>query len=424
MRQRLLTRLGVEGEEALDAFLAQTLEAEGRGQRDLETFVAAMAASQIEIKREAEQAGSPGAGAVRVMTVHGAKGLEAPIVILPDTTTRATPQAGALLDTAGGGFLWAPRKDDDCEASAAAREARVTATDHESARLLYVALTRARDRLIVCGVENKRKFSFERSWYDFVCRAFDNAPNQPFQMEGGGEGRRFGRDPIRLGRGAAAGAGPSSPPAWSAGLAPPEPPLARYASPSTLGELSLEPATSPLSTAGGLGRYRRGDLIHRLLQILPDIAPDQRPAAAARLLARERDLAEDQRLEMAVAALGVLNDARFADVFGPGSRAEVALTGAAARLPPGLAISGRVDRLLVEAGRVLVVDFKTNRPAPARVEDADPNYILQMAIYAAVLAEIYPGRTIEAALVWTDGPRLMPVPEPLMRQALERLVKA
>jgi ATP-dependent helicase/nuclease subunit A len=197
--------------------------------------------------------------------------------------------------------------------------------------------------------------------------------------------------------------------------------MARYASPSTLAEGSPAPASSPLAGTGGLGRYRRGELIHRLLQLLPDVAPERRAEAARRLLLRERDLRDDQRGEMAAAALGVLEDPRFAAVFGPGSRAEAAIAGAAERLPAGLAVSGRVDRLLVEAGRVLVVDFKTNRPAPARVEDADQAYVTQMALYWALLGEIYPGRAVEAALVWTDGPRLMPVPESLMRDALARL---
>ncbi|MGI9168921.1 MAG: PD-(D/E)XK nuclease family protein, partial [Caulobacteraceae bacterium] len=172
---------------------------------------------------------------------------------------------------------------------------------------------------------------------------------------------------------------------------------------------------------GGLGRYRRGEAIHRLLHFLPDIAPERRAAAARRLMEREADLTGEQRDEMAAAALAVLADARFAAVFGPGSRAEVALAGAATPLPAGLAITGRVDRLVVEAGRVLVVDFKTNRPAPARIEDAEPAYILQMALYAALLAEIYPGRKIEAALVWTDGPALMAVPEAAMAAALGTL---
>jgi ATP-dependent helicase/nuclease subunit A len=105
-------------------------------------------------------------------------------------------------------------------------------------------------------------------------------------------------------------------------------------------------------------------------------------------------------------------------VFGPGSRAEVAVAGGAAALPAGLKISGRIDRLVVLDDRVLVVDFKTNRPSPDRIEAADPAYLRQMAIYAAVLADVFPGRRIEAAIVWTDGPKLMPVPENLIRQTL------
>jgi ATP-dependent helicase/nuclease subunit A len=169
-----------------------------------------------------------------------------------------------------------------------------------------------------------------------------------------------------------------------------------------------------------LGRYRRGDLIHRLLQLLPDVAADRRADAAARLLAREIGLTGAQREEMAAVALQVLADPRFAAVFGPGSRAEVALAGAVQRLPD-VAISGRVDRLLVEPDRVLVADFKTNRPAPDAIEAADPAYLRQMALYWALLGEIFPGRRIEAALVWTDGPKLMAVPENLMRRALDEM---
>ena len=132
-------------------------------------------------------------------------------------------------------------------------------------------------------------------------------------------------------------------------------------------------------------------MIHRLLQLLPDVAPAERAAAAGVLLSREPDLTQGQRAEMSGAALSVLEDPQFAAVFGPGSRAEAAIAGTAARLPPGLAVSGRVDRLVVEDGRVLVVDFKTNRPAPDRIEDADKAYRQQMAIYVAVLAEgIFP----------------------------------
>ena len=180
----------------------------------------------------------------------------------------------------------------------------------------------------------------------------------------------------------------------------------------------------PGVVGGGLGRWRRGELIHRLLERLPDVAPDRRGAAAVALLAGEPDLEAAQKAEMAAAALGVLDDARFAEVFGPASRAEVALSGSAPELPAGVVVSARLDRLVVTPRRVLVIDFKTNRPAPDRVEDADPAYVRQLAIYWAVLRRLYPERTVEAALVWTDGPRLMPVPDALIDEALHALVPA
>jgi ATP-dependent helicase/nuclease subunit A len=422
MRARMLTRLGREAEDALDAFLGEALAAEQRGVRDLERFLAQMTASEIEVKREQEDRPGPAGGEVRVMTAHGSKGLEAPIVILPDTTTRAGSQGGPLLD-AEGGYLWAPRKADDCPASAAARALRDQAGANESLRLLYVALTRARDRLIVCGVAT-REASYTGSWHEVASRALareEIVAKTHIVADGEAQITRYGFDPLTVEASAGARSAPSAPPDWALRFAPPEPVAQRYASPSTLAESERGPAPSPLAERQGLGRYRRGLIIHRLLQLLPDLPAAGRRAAAASLLAREIDLTDPQRDEMATAALAVLEDARFAAVFGPGSRAEAAVAGAAAGLPAGLAISGRVDRLLVEPERVLVVDFKTNRPAPDRIEDADPAYLTQMAVYAAVLADVFPGRRIEAALVWTDGPKLMPVSENIVAETLARL---
>jgi ATP-dependent helicase/nuclease subunit A len=416
MRQRLLTRLGAEGEDALEAFLGLVLEAEGQGVRDLESLTARLALTEQQIKRDPDAAEGAGGGAVRVMTTHGAKGLEAPIVILPDTSTRATSQGSPLLDLAEGGFAWAPRKDEDFPGSAAARQAREESIAEESARLLYVALTRARDWLIIGGVESLPRY-YEGSWRDWIEAGFARLEMRPAPLAGGGMALRFGEDPMILGPAAQDVTLGTAAPAWTRALAPFEGPPARRAAPSSLIGGDDGEAPSPL-TGGSLGRYRRGELIHSLLERLPDIAPTARASAALRWLGRDRALDDAQRTEMAAAALGVLEDPQFAPVFGPGSRPEVAIAGGAAALPPGLSLSGRIDRLVVEADRVLIVDFKTNRPAPSRIEDADPAYIVQMAIYAAILGEVYPGRRIEAALVWTDGPCLMAVPENVMRTAL------
>jgi ATP-dependent helicase/nuclease subunit A len=193
---------------------------------------------------------------------------------------------------------------------------------------------------------------------------------------------------------------------------------ARFAAPSRMDETLRIPASSPLAMTAGpgapLGRFRRGDLIHRLLERLPDIPSPERADAARRMLSRERDLDDSQREEMIAAAFAVLHDAGFAPVFGPGSRPEVALTGSVGAIP----VSGRMDRLVVTPDRVLVVDYKTNRPAPARIEDADPAYVLQLAVYVSILRDLYPDRRVDAAMVWTDGPRLMAVPRAMMEAAL------
>ncbi|MEJ6789483.1 double-strand break repair helicase AddA [Brevundimonas sp. BR2-1] len=423
-RARILTRLGREAEEAIDETLAQVLAAEDRGGVDLETCVALLEAADVEVKREMEGARNE----VRVMTVHGAKGLEAPVVILPDTTSRAKPQGPTLMPAANGdgeegeGWLMCPGSaKDDCPASKAAREARVARTDAESLRLLYVALTRARDRLVIMGRALRRpEEGFEAgSWWSVIAETFQRlGDDEPLNVRDIGEGvLRFGVDPETLAAAPSTGRGLAPVPLWA--RQPPAPDgAARFASPSKMEETTRIPAPSPLATTAGpgapLGRFRRGDLIHRLLERLPDIAPADRADAARRIMSRERDLDEAARAEMIGAAFRVLDDIRFAPVFGPGSRAEVALTGSVGDIP----VSGRMDRLVVTPDRVLVADYKTNRPAPDRIEDADPAYVLQMAVYASVLARLYPDRAVEAALVWTDGPRLMAVPAELMQAAL------
>ncbi|MDB5457107.1 MAG: double-strand break repair helicase AddA, partial [Caulobacter sp.] len=420
-RAKVLTRLGEEAAEALDEFLAQVLAAEQRGVRDLEGLVAAFAALDIVVKREMEGARQE----VRVMTAHGAKGLEAPIVFLPETTLKQGARGSPLLSTEDGGFLWCASKANDCEPSAMARERRERKDAEEALRLYYVALTRARDRLVLCGrIDARTKDESVGGWYAAAQAAFAHPAVAPrVRRIGDGEAGvlRFGPDPMRLEASTAMPFAPPPSPAWTSLPAAPDTPAARYAAPSTLEDEARGAAPSPLAVVAGLGRYRRGEIIHRLLQLLPDVEPAARRAAGARLLAAERDLTEAQRAEMAAAAFGVLEDAQFAEVFGPGSRAEVALAGTAATLPRGLNISGRVDRLVVTPERVLVIDYKTNRPSPARIEDADPAHLAQMAVYVAVLREVFPDRPVEAALVWTDGPKLMPAPEKVLVDALARL---
>ncbi len=420
-RARILVRLGHEAEEAIDETLAQVLAAEDRGGVDLETAVALLETADVEVKREMEGARNE----VRVMTVHGAKGLEAPIVILPDTTARAKPQGPSLMPVSlpdgGEAWLMCPgRAGDDCPASAEARKAREKRADDETLRLLYVALTRARDRLVIMGRAGTRGPDTD-SWWSIITETFERLNESGLVHELDDGTLRYGADARTHPPQATASSAGGTLPAWVR-TRPPVEASARYASPSRMDGSVRIPAPSPLAAATGpgapLGRFRRGDLIHRLLERLPELDPAARPDAAARILAREPDLDAAQRAEMIDAAFRVLDDDRFAPVFGAGSRAEAALTGWAPGLPPGVSISGRIDRLVITPDRVLVVDYKTNRPAPDRIEDADPAYVLQLAAYVAVLKRLYPERGVEAALVWTDGPKLMSVPQVLMDTAL------
>lgn len=182
-------------------------------------------------------------------------------------------------------------------------------------------------------------------------------------------------------------------------------------------------AASPLEATRGLGRYGRGLLIHKLFEILPGLPVDERDAVARAWLGRQPDLDEVQRDEIRQAVMGVLTDARFADAFGPESRPEVALAGQIGVGPRGEAIymSGRIDRLVIGSDTVRVIDYKSNRPAPDSAEDAAIDYQRQMAGYVALLRQIYPGRRVEAALLWTDGPKLTPLSEGLVNLHLSAL---
>jgi ATP-dependent helicase/nuclease subunit A len=165
----------------------------------------------------------------------------------------------------------------------------------------------------------------------------------------------------------------------------------------------------------------RGEAMHRLLQSLPDIPPAARADAARRHLGRSKDFDAGERETMLSQVLALLDDNRFADLFKPGSRSEVPIVGRLARPGrPPLTVSGQVDRLAVTDTTVLIADYKTNRPAPTSPPDA---YVTQLALYRAVFAELYPDKTIRAALIWTDVPDLIEISAAALDAALARIGK-
>jgi ATP-dependent helicase/nuclease subunit A len=419
-RKRLLARLGPDAADPLEEFLSLALAYEREHVPSLEGFLHWIEVGAQEVKRDMEH----GQDSVRVMTVHGAKGLQAPVVFLPDTMQVPKAKSGLFwLEDEGGLPLWPLRRDYDGPVAAHARAAAKTAQDAEYRRLLYVAMTRAEDRLYICGWETKAATP-EDCWYRLVETALARAGEARHfdftaDIAGGwaGPGWRLASaqtakaETERLAPALRKAAEPL--PGWTHEAPPPEPAPPRPLAPSR--PRTQDPAVrSPLGPDQGR-RFQRGLLIHRLLQSLPELPPERRPAAAERFLASPlHGLAAEERREIQNAALAVLEDPVFADLFGLGSQAEVPVVGMIESDRGTEIVSGQVDRLIVTEENILIVDYKTNRPAPDSEALAPALYLQQMAVYRAVLAGLYPDRRIDCALLWTDGPRLMQLSDAIL----------
>lgn len=435
-RARLLARLGPEAAEPLDELLNAALDYTSGNPPSLQGFVHWVRQSAAEVKREPEGAGH----AVRVMTVHGAKGLQAPLVILPDTTG-LPPERDEILwckdpDTGAEVPLWIPRKELRSDLADGLGQPAKSRRMEEYNRLLYVALTRAEDRLVICGWQPSKPLP-ETCWYRLVQRGFDRwLQGGPFGFASilldaeatglpwaGEISRVLTPQTAALPAAASTPVVPESPlptwaghaPDWRAAPPPWEPSLPEPLAPSRPEGASLGPvphALSPLATREQSAlRLKRGQLLHALLQHLPELPPDERHAAAIRFLARPGNgLASADVTVLAGETTAILEHPEMAALFGPGSRAEVPLTG----VVDGAVIGGLVDRLAVTADAVLVADYKTHRDPPAEVADTPVLYLRQMAAYRAVLSAIFPGRRVECALVWTQAARVAALPPGLL----------
>lgn len=427
-RRRLLARLGLEAEDAIDEFVGLTLAFERGHPPSLQGFLHWLETGALEIKRDLEQSGRD---AVRIMTVHGSKGLQAPVVFLPDTmqVPVRSPRLLWLGDGADELPAWPPRADDMEEVCRQGSQARKLSREREYRRLLYVAMTRAEDRLVVCGWQG-RKAPPEGCWHALVADALAPVAAEvadPFLAEAG----ETASDTVLVlsnpqsaapETGGPAEAGPRVPavlPDWAETPAEPEPVPPRPLAPSRP-EGEEPPVRSPLAEAAGRSRWQRGRLVHRLLQTMPDVAPAERSKAMLRFLSRPAlGLETAERLAIANEVSDILDHPGLAALFAPGSKAEVPLIG---RIGDRI-VSGRVDRLAVTPAEVLVADYKTNRRPPASPADIPDIYVRQMAAYRLALACIYPGRHIRCVLVWTDGPGLMEISTARLDDALAGLAE-
>jgi ATP-dependent helicase/nuclease subunit A len=349
------------------------------------------------------------------MTVHGSKGLQAPIVFLPDTVKKLHDHNKGRVrliwpEDETGVPLWSPRQEFDAPVYEALQGAARERQEEEYRRLLYVALTRAEDRLYICGYHGIRAPRPD-CWYNLVSGAF---PARAEKIEAGADDdgvvqyiRRLEHlqeappekekhhqkkpDVARLPLPSWAQVEPAEEPFPSQPLAPSKP-----------GE--DEPAAKgPLAGDDGV-KFRRGVIVHQILEFLPQLPPEKWEQSLAKYLARPAlGIPSKQQKELAAEVLAVLRHPDFAPIFGAGSRAEVPVT---AQLSDKV-ISGQMDRIRVTDNEVLIIDYKTNRPPPNRVEDVPVVYLKQMAAYKAIMNNIYKNHVVKCALLWTDGPLLM-----------------
>ncbi|CFX19482.1 Double-strand break repair helicase AddA [Candidatus Filomicrobium marinum] len=450
MRRRLLARLGTEAADPLDEFLNLAISYDDDAAPSLTGFLTWLRSGQRQVKRDMEQ----GSNEVRVMTVHASKGLEAPIVFLADTCRGAAsgPDKEPLITISPSQKApplraWRIKGASQIEAVQSARTAKARADLEEQNRLLYVAMTRARDRLYIAGFEGKNG-RHDNCWYDIICDGLAELSDE-FNDAEGRLIRRVSSSqaaPVEKAKTESSGAVANVPmPEWahrapardavvSLPLAPskltpydvdeagdPEPGKPAV----SLDEVPDDPPTPTPLIAQPDYRFLRGTLTHALLEHLPLVPEYRRPEMAERYLTlRGADLPPSVQNSIISETLAILNDARFAPLFGPRSRAEVAI---AADIPrpdgkgPTLRLTGKIDRLAEVGDDLMIVDYKSNRTAPDDVTDVAETYLLQLAAYRLALTSIYPGKKLRVALLWTFGPRILEIPDAQVAQAELRL---
>lgn len=433
-RRRFIDRLGSEADDVLDEFLAHALAQERVGAAGLAGFLAGLEAAAPVIKREMDEARDE----IRVMTVHGAKGLEAGIVFLVDAGSAPvganhTPKLVSLpipgLDPEREKALaWvrsARQRPRAVEAAIAADKQR---SADEYRRLLYVAMTRAADRLYVCGYTKLRAADPE-CWHQVIERSLGGDPVM------GPDGEIVARvwrsttlAPVPSKAPEVQGEATFAAPDWLNRLPPIAPVVTRLSPSTALEELGSKDERDPISAVTTLSLAReplsaellRGTLVHKLLEVLPDLDPAERAPAMNAYLARAgAALGSNQQATIAAEVTSILTNDRFSPLFQSGSRAEVPIVGEVV-MSTGThyAVSGQIDRLAVRDQDVLILDYKTNRHPPHDVPDT---YVTQMVLYRQLLRTIFPDKVIRAAILWTAVPGIVEISDEMLDEMAKNL---
>ncbi len=410
-RQSILNRLGSEASELLDAFLSLAQNYEKTHVPTLQGFLSWIESSDTEIKREMDKSDNE----IRVMTVHGAKGLESKIVILPDTyEVPDGKKLPSFFNVNPITPLWRLKSSFDTHLVSDLKKLHLTEANAELNRLLYVALTRACDRLYVGAVEPKKGALKPNSWYQLIsnvlCKPEYKTPDVIFgnvwRVSDQQVDQQVDKPKIQASKTAPL-------PDWVGALPPADKQGENWVAPSRLGVSDKDSKERHLSPLSGISQntFLRGNLIHKMLQYLPDLPLNQQKETAEQFIANHgHSLSDHERGQTLNEIVTILTDQKFACIFGPGSMAEAPIV-ARIKTTSGenIVLNGQIDRLYISDNEVLIVDYKTNRPPPASTASVNKQYIRQLAAYRLALLEIYPEHTIRAGLLWTHNAVLMEI---------------
>ena len=402
-RKKITERLGLEANDPLDEFLTQAIEFERANIPSLQGFLHWLASADFEVKRDLE---TGQANQVRILTVHSSKGLQAPIVFLPDTMSTPNKTPNVFWKEIGNNVsipLWSPNQEADNLTTSLLREEAIDKRDREYRRLLYVAMTRAEDRLYISGWGTHRKKS-DFSWYEMIdsglsplaekyCDKLIFASLQTEPPDDKSE---------------------PEPSISSYGSVP------QWATSNFLGKTDNGAVIQPSTISGGSAdqvplrltyskELKKGKFIHYLLEWLPQVGKGYRELQGKKYLAEPRHyLEKGEQEEYLRSALKVLNEKSFEDIFNKEAIVEVPISGNIVEDGITYKVSGRIDRLLINNHEITIVDLKTNKVVPKKISQVPTGYKKQLAIYYKLVKQIYPDHEIKCMLLWVEKPIVMP----------------
>jgi ATP-dependent helicase/nuclease subunit A len=425
-RRSFRSRFGAEADDVIDEFLRLSLEHEQKQAPSLLRFINDLTSSNFTVKRDMDS----GRNQIRVMTIHGAKGLEAPIVYMPDTfgnsvdKQKLDPIFNLSSDPNEFIPIWSPSQATDSNLIAKLREEAFMKEAEEHRRLLYVAMTRARDRLYVCGYHN-RKNRPKDCWYSIIHDALSDEMVEVLDGSVPISAKRLQLKPFPETRPIVETDNLNEKidiPQWLTTFPPWENEAPGTLNPSEALEFrasSLKRTETELS----MDARRRGILIHKLLEYLPEIADERRFSTALDYLKVEAaDLGEREHFDIIDNAVKTLNLLDISAFFSKDSRSEVDIIGELRREgKPTRQVKGTIDRIAVTEDTVFIGDFKTTASPPSSVEDVPDQTIAQLAVYGALVSDIFPDKKIRCFVVYTAGPEVVELPFEVLKIALSHI---